>query len=1170
MRIINKESPTMAVDVVKCNYIRKRKRASLKQKLLLNERVEVRSVEDGFMGSWHPGTVIHCGKQKRHVRYDNVLEDDGSSHVVDVVAVSPVVDGVSVSDSNVERGYIRPMPPMFEFGGWDLPFGLCVDVSYQEAWWEGVIFDHCNGMDERRVFFPDLGDEMKIGIHHLRMTHDWDEFADDWKPRGNWVFLELVEECERLSYVAVSVKQIWYDVRVRKEFENLIRDWTCDEKELWRDLVLEVAGDYYALTLQDILPALKIDFLEETPRTELVETTAIADSDDVPAIAFGSCTGITDVSEKKGDSANLMDCDQNTGSIDHIQEENNIDTLNTGAFDEQNMAELNVNVPEEEDVRSREPISSIQQIFPEDQKETSSHRHVRSSVLWKPLVLSEVEFCPEVIKQYTLGCESKRVRELLKTKVRKHLAYIGWTIEVTEDRYFAGRYRYRYKPPGEQGTKVYTSIAKACRYIKQNEPLVSQNDPGRMTDMVDSSILHLLSDQSRSNRVDDAYNSMVASSSSAKVVVEPEFCPEAVVKYYLHALENRHAEKRKWNLKAKQHLLAEGWVFDYPTEKRRRTLYKSPKNQTLGTLQGACRLYIKESIPKWTISSMRPMHLSVGNEESVHTDDLLCCVSQLVQREPELHNGLPVSTSKGNGNENNPRSKNSKNSSRKRHRNGVPTRVLRSSKRVQKVLAPGFLHQKPQNILSWLIDNNIFSAKCKVYFREKRGKNSIKAEGRIGRDGIKCCCCQEMYSLCGFANHAGSNSNHRPSASIFLKDGRSLLDCQIQVMHEKTKEEKTEKQSNDLCRGENDNICSVCQYGGELILCDQCPSAFHISCLGLEVIPGGDWFCPSCRCGICSQMKGDEGKQFLNCIQCERKYHLECLRNRTVDKLRRMAKWFCGNKCEQIYTSLHKLLGKPISVDADNLTWTLIKSVDSENCDVGSAKDKYMAENYSKLNIALSVMHECFEPLQNPSSSRDLMEDVIFSRWSQLNRTNFQGFYTVLLERNEELISVATFRVYGEKVAEVPLVGTRFQYRRLGMCRILMNELEKMLTQLGVERLVLPAVPGVLETWTKSFGFDQMTEFQRSEFLDYTFLDFQGAIMCQKLLGKESQSPDSVITREIQPASVSVKCKIDFEKFSSGSDEVYQGEETDESRMTDVQMVEYVSPLSTIKQENKS
>jgi hypothetical protein len=35
-------------------------------------------------------------------------------------------------------------------------------------------------------------------------------------------------------------------------------------------------------------------------------------------------------------------------------------------------------------------------------------------------------------------------------------------------------------------------------------------------------------------------------------------------------------------------------------------------------------------------------------------------------------------------------------------------------------------------------------------------------------------------------------------------------------------------------------------------------------------------------------------------------------------------------------------------------------------------------------------------------------------------------------------------RVYGNKVAELPLVGTRFAHRRQGMCH-LMNNLEKVL-----------------------------------------------------------------------------------------------------------------------------
>jgi N-acetylglutamate synthase-like GNAT family acetyltransferase len=113
---------------------------------------------------------------------------------------------------------------------------------------------------------------------------------------------------------------------------------------------------------------------------------------------------------------------------------------------------------------------------------------------------------------------------------------------------------------------------------------------------------------------------------------------------------------------------------------------------------------------------------------------------------------------------------------------------------------------------------------------------------------------------------------------------------------------------------------------------------------------------------------------------------------------------------------------------------------------------------------------------------------------------NFRGFYTVLLERNDELIAVANVRVFGDKVAEIPLVGTRFLFRRLGMCKILMDELEKQLMNLGVERLMLPAVPSVLDTWINGFGFSKLTDAEKMQYLDHTFLDFPGTIKCQKVL----------------------------------------------------------------------
>ncbi|XP_027147549.1 autoimmune regulator [Larimichthys crocea] len=47
----------------------------------------------------------------------------------------------------------------------------------------------------------------------------------------------------------------------------------------------------------------------------------------------------------------------------------------------------------------------------------------------------------------------------------------------------------------------------------------------------------------------------------------------------------------------------------------------------------------------------------------------------------------------------------------------------------------------------------------------------------------------------------------------------------------------------------NDDECAVCKDGGELICCDGCPQAFHLTCLDppLTSIPSGPWQCEWCR-----------------------------------------------------------------------------------------------------------------------------------------------------------------------------------------------------------------------------------------------------------------------------------------------------------------------------------
>ncbi|MBA0676534.1 hypothetical protein Goari_018009, partial [Gossypium aridum] len=281
---------------------------------------------------------------------------------------------------------------------------------------------------------------------------------------------------------------------------------------------------------------------------------------------------------------------------------------------------------------------------------------------------------------------------------------------------------------------------------------------------------------------------------------------------------------------------------------------------------------------------------------------------------------------------------------------------------------------------------------------------------------------------------------------------------------------------------ENDEACSVCCYGGELICCEHCPSAFHMNCLGLNEVPDGNWFCPSCCCGICGIGYLRE-KSFRTCHQCELKFHIDCLSLKSSENMVLL----CSQKCEKVFYGLQKLTGKPIPA-GNNLTWTLLKS------------DHHGAENHSKLRVALKVMHECFEPTKNDETGRDVVEDVVFSRVSKLKRLNFKGFYTVIVEEKEDVVSVATLRVYGNRVAEMPLVATSFRHRRRGMCRLLVDQVEKNLVKLGVEKLILPALPTTVDTWVKCFGFTRMEKYEILNLLRYSLLDFQGTILCQKLL----------------------------------------------------------------------
>ncbi|GIY32246.1 chromodomain-helicase-DNA-binding protein 5 [Caerostris darwini] len=84
----------------------------------------------------------------------------------------------------------------------------------------------------------------------------------------------------------------------------------------------------------------------------------------------------------------------------------------------------------------------------------------------------------------------------------------------------------------------------------------------------------------------------------------------------------------------------------------------------------------------------------------------------------------------------------------------------------------------------------------------------------------------------------------------------------------KTKKTKKKKKTKTTAsfpgsEGENDgyetdhqDYCEVCQQGGEIILCDTCPRAYHLVCLDpdLEEPPEGKWSCPHCEGAVTKEV----------------------------------------------------------------------------------------------------------------------------------------------------------------------------------------------------------------------------------------------------------------------------------------------------------------------------
>uniref|UniRef100_A0A453TEK7 PHD-type domain-containing protein n=1 Tax=Aegilops tauschii subsp. strangulata TaxID=200361 RepID=A0A453TEK7_AEGTS len=219
-------------------------------------------------------------------------------------------------------------------------------------------------------------------------------------------------------------------------------------------------------------------------------------------------------------------------------------------------------------------------------------------------------------------------------------------------------------------------------------------------------------------------------------------------------------------------------------------------------------------------------------------------------------------------------------------------------------------------------------------------------DGHIKEHGIYCYCCNTVVSPSQFEGHAGRAARRKPYHNIYISNGVSLHELSVSLSKGRKPSEK-----------QNDDLCSICSDGGELLLCDSCPRAFHRECVGLSCVPKGAWCCRYCEnrqqresylaynnnaiaagrvdgvdsigqiftrsiriatapqgafggCALCKQH--DFGKKkfsertVLLCDQCGREYHVGCLKEHnmadlTVISLARYILKFLYNKNEEVY-----------------------------------------------------------------------------------------------------------------------------------------------------------------------------------------------------------------------------------------------------------------------------
>ncbi|RVX20971.1 Increased DNA methylation 1 [Vitis vinifera] len=191
-----------------------------------------------------------------------------------------------------------------------------------------------------------------------------------------------------------------------------------------------------------------------------------------------------------------------------------------------------------------------------------------------------------------------------------------------------------------------------------------------------------------------------------------------------------------------------------------------------------------------------------------------------------------------------------------------------------------------RTLLSWMVDLGTVPLNAKVQYMNRR-KTRALLEGWISRDGIRCGCCSEIFTISKFEIHAGTKLCE-PSQNIILETGISLLQCQLDSWNKQEESERSGFHLVDVGADDpNDDTCGICGDGGDLICCDGCPSTFHQSCLDIQIARMGN------------TILALEDRYFIAAVRCRIDHHM-CTQGEDSILDDSSSPSFCGKTCREV------------------------------------------------------------------------------------------------------------------------------------------------------------------------------------------------------------------------------------------------------------------------------